>query len=316
MPILSTFGAASARGFKSSKKTILPYLLASVTGGGNFAPGINTKNAWIFLNSGTLVVTNPSTVKLVMVSGGNTAPNMYPYGYPCDGGHGGNIYTNNSLYLATGTYTITVGGTSGTSSAFGYSVSAPSQNTTHSPGYAGNGGNSYSGSGQPGYFRNNGGLLSNSFNCGTGDNECPNLYWNQGGQGAVGLNFSIISSFNPVVLLLGNGGGGGSVDSGGEGGGNWVGGSAGGGYGGTQNGFYLSSDVYVTCDCGDEAGQSFPYGVAYGSPYDGTNAYAGYDAEQRFVYAGSGGGGSPANDSNGSGSGIGASGAVIIYQEL
>jgi hypothetical protein len=315
MPILSTFGAASARGFKRSNKKIVPWLEASVTGGGQ-PVGINSKNAWIFMSSGTLVVTNPSTVNLVIVSGGNSAPNSYPYGNPCNGGHGGNIYSNNSLYLAVGTYTITVGGISGTSSAFGYSVNAQSQsNASTSNGYFADGGNSCYSSGGPGYVADNGPLFGNSFDCGSSDGGyCPSLYWNQGGQGATGYYNSIIGSFNPVVLYLGNGGGGGSLDSGGGSGYYSQGGA---GNGGSTNGFYLDPNVTITCGCGNAAGTDIPYGTAGYSGYtNGANAYSGYSPNTRYLYAGNGGGGSGSNNYNGAGNGLGSSGAVIIWQEL
>ena len=313
MPILSTVGAASARGFKRSTKKIVPWLVASTTGGGQMV-GIDSKNAWIFLGSGTLVVTNPSTVNLVMVSGGNNAPNGYPYGYPCNGGHGGNIYANNSLYLAVGTYTITVGGISGTSSAFGYSVNAQSQSTDSTPGYFANGGNSCYSSGGAGYVADNGPLFGNSFDCGSPGSYCPSASWYQGGFGATGYYNSIIGSFNPVVLNLGNGGGGGSLDVGGGSGYYSIGGA---GNGGSTNGFYLDPNTTITCGCGNAAGGQIPYGnVGYSGAYNGGDAYSGYSPNTRYVYAGNGGGGSGTNDYYGAGNGLGSSGAVIIWQEL
>jgi len=305
MPILSTFGAASARGFKSSKKS-LPYVVATQTGTGNMSLGSGANKAWYYLSSGYFNVTNAGTVNLALVGGGYGGGDFWSDG---KGGNGGGYKYQTNVNLTVGNYYITIGSINGgTTSALGYTNNANTNSKGNNGGYqnvASGGGAGAAGNGNHAFEMSSSQLYGG--NCYDPYNyfePCPDVWdFPQGGNGGPPFNMQFTTGGKTTEIIFGGGGGGGSQNNGG--GGNNAGNGA------SIDRVDYDYNTIFTCPCnGLEL-----YPTAVFNSNTNTNATDAYtnlqqDVQNYFTAGGGGGGATWYTVSAGSGS----TGAVVIWQ--
>jgi hypothetical protein len=246
---------------------------------------INSGYGVLYANGGTHTFTVPngiSYVRAVAVGGGGTG--NYTYSGSATGGSGGGLgYKDNISVSAGNTVSVTVGGTSGTSSFASHC--------------SGSGGSSSGSSRTGGSYSGDGG--------GQGGNTTDPGGYNQSGGGGSGGYSGQGGSGTQSAGTDGSGGAGG-----GGGGGHWARGGGGGGTGvsfdltaGTNGSGGLYGGTHSTLNNDSGGG----YGTSTIGASDGSHSSAG-------AHGGSGGGGGAGGQTNyGFSSGTGGSGYVAVW---